>query len=642
MRSFLSVPFYLFGRLALMLACVIAGFATLGLCLRYRAVVFILAAALAWRRMRGWGGSSKYAHGTARVCSLGDLARAGMLSGNGLILGRPGLAERPTRRQAVAGLFNPRLKSRLAMLIFLAAFFNAAWADAQMIRVNDYTHLVTFAPTGKGKGVSVILPNLLSYRGSVVATDPKAELFKLTARHRQRKLGHRIVRLDPFGMAGQGGDCFNPLQFIDPAADDFLDQCRDLSNMMIVRTGRENDPHWNDSAELVLTSFIAFVAGCEGDPADRNLKTVRHIIVSRDRYERAMAAMQASGDACQGVIAQLGHMLTWFKDKELSSVLSSVQRQTSWMDSPAVIKHLCSSTFDPRQLRTGRMSVYFCVPSDRLATLGSPLMRLWIGSTLRITARGADERNPVLFLLDEAGHLGKVQALEDAITLMRGMGIRLWFFFQSLHQLNECYGEKATVFLDNFDTQQYFGTNAYQTAVAISDRIGTATITSQSYARGTSFSHSAGGEGGRAPQPGQRGSNSTLTTSEMGRKLLLPEEILGLDPDIALIFHKHLPVIPARLLKHYNAPEFRRGGTGRQRGLGLSALLVAAATLLASAGFASLAGRFPRQLPTQGGFALPSLHRWFGTWSRPAAAKGRYPSGTHYDVMPDPRTRGRR
>jgi hypothetical protein len=34
-----------------------------------------------------------------------------------------------------------------------------------------------------------------------------------------------------------------------------------------------------------------------------------------------------------------------------------------------------------------------------------------------------------------------------------------------------------------------------------------------------------------------------------------------------LIFHKNIPAIPARLLRYYDSPEFRRSGVGAQRGL---------------------------------------------------------------------------
>ena len=41
-------------------------------------------------------------------------------------------------------------------------------------------------------------------------------------------------------------------------------------------------------------------------------------------------------------------------------------------------------------------------------------MAPWVGGLLRAAASGATERNPVLFLLDEAGNIGHIQVLEDA------------------------------------------------------------------------------------------------------------------------------------------------------------------------------------------------------------------------------------
>ena len=34
-------------------------------------------------------------------------------------------------------------------------------------------------------------------------------------------------------------------------------------------------------------------------------------------------------------------------------------------------------------------------------------------------------------------HIGKMRPIEDAVTLMHGMGMRLWFFFQSIDQLQD-------------------------------------------------------------------------------------------------------------------------------------------------------------------------------------------------------------
>lgn len=538
-----------------------------------------------------------HAHGTARLADFRDLYENGLLGeGDALILGRAGYTAPPPRWYALRTLFSaPRSQSAFAVRLFLAAFFGRHWGHSAIIRLRRFVHLVTFAPTGRGKGVGVLVTNLLSYLGSCVVTDPKGELFGLTGEHRRGKFGHRVVRLDPFALGGPGSDTFNPFDLIEIDSPHLLDMCRDLANMLVVRTGKEHDPYWNDSAELILTAFIAFVAACERTPEHRNLQTVRDLVSSRDSYAKAVKAMQES-DACGGMLRRFGQLLSWYVDRELGSVLTSVQRHTTFLDSPVVAANTARSSFDPRALRQVPMTVYLCLPHDRLVTL-APLQRMWIGCLLRAVALGgANEHNPVLFLLDEAGHLGHIEALEDAVTLMRGYGVRLWFFFQSVGQLTECFGERAGVFLDNIDTQQFFGINAMESADVISKRMGDATIRTESRQRGTSYSYSDGSGGGQ-PSPGQHSTSDSLTVSEMARRLFKPEEIIRQPEDLTIIFHRNLPPILGKLMKYYEAPEFRNGGTGSPRGLGRAAGVIAVACLLAGGWVVSVAANLPVPQP---------------------------------------------
>ena len=120
-------------------------------------------------------------------------------------------------------------------------------------------------------------------------------------------------------------------------------------------------------------------------------------------------------------------------------------------------------------------------------------MRLWINTVMaRVTSGTPDESRKVLWLLDEMAHIGRIPAIENAVTLYRGMGMRLWFVFQSLGQLKTTFGDKASTILDNIGTQQYFGINSYETAEEISKRIGTATIGTASANSSTSSSRSTG------------------------------------------------------------------------------------------------------------------------------------------------------
>ena len=616
-----------------MLLIAASGLFALGLLLiglRFPYLLLLIACVAAWRRLRRWRGSA-WSHGSAAVASHADIDRGGLLAEDGLILGSC-LPEKPSKRAALLALLSPRVRSGSAVRLFLAAFFSRRWTQDRWLRLASHVHLATFAPAGAGKGVSVLVPNLLSYRGNAVVTDPKGELFRLTSEHRRKRFNHRIIRIDPFGVCGPGSDTLNPFDSIDPAADDFLDACRDLAAMLVVRSGQEKDPHWNDSAELNLTAFTAFVCGFEKDRTRRNLQTVRSIASARPKYARAVEIMQQV-DACQGVIRQLGGLLTWFTGEEQSSVLTTFQRHTAFLDSPAVIRNIESSSFYPMILREGKATVYLVLPHDRLSSLAA-LQRMWIGTLMRAITRGVPtEKNPVLWLLDEMAHIGPMRAIEDAVTLMRGMGMRLWFFFQSLEQLKACFGDHAGTVLDNIGTQQYFGITSYDTAEGLSKRIGDTTISTTSQGGSQTDSRPTGTSPG-SPGGGSSSTGSSETTSDIARRLLKPEEILTLPKDVALIFHQNLPVVPARLIRYYNAPEFRRGRSGRQRGLGLAAGLMACLTFSAGFGFLSLAASLPPPERERPASSRPLPYPARGTvYGQPQ----RYPASSPHGV---PRRRG--
>ena len=82
------------------------------------------------------------------------------------------------------------------------------------------------------------------------------------------------------------------------------------------------------------------------------------------------------------------------------------------------------------EIKTGNADLYLILPHDMLVS-HQRLMRLWINTVMaRITSGTPDESRKVLWLLDEMAHIGAIPAIENAVTLKRGMGMRLWFVFQ--------------------------------------------------------------------------------------------------------------------------------------------------------------------------------------------------------------------
>jgi type IV secretion system protein VirD4 len=556
--------------LLLLLACAVLA---VTLCPEAIVVVFLaLGAGAYYSRPRFRGGG--WAFGTARLAGLLDLMRGGLLrSGEGLLIGKTSAPRVP---EAARLLWKaPRSESETVCRLFR----DAVQRKGSWVRLAQGQHTVVFAPTGRGKGTGLVVPNLLTYSGSCVVVDCKGELAQLTAAHRRRVFGHKVVLLDPFKVVTQKPDTLNPLSFIRTDSPQALDDGRAISEATVVRTGEEKEPHWNDSAELWIWAMIALVL-FKAPPERRNLQTVCTLLSDPAEMKQAMQVMRES-DLWEGMLARLGNQLSHYVDRELGSTLTTATRHLRFLSTVQVAASTRSSSFDPAELKSGRMTIYLVLPTEYLRTQ-SPLLRLWISSLLRAVIQGGlGERNKVLFLLDEAAALGHMDCIDDAVAQLRGYGLRLFFLYQSMGQLQRCFPDgQAETFLSNCDNQIFFGLNDVKTAEYVSTRLGETTITIHQGSGGTSYSTSHDRQGGGTSS---YSSNSGWNASETGRKLFKPEEVLALDERLAVVFTPAAPPLITRLVRYYE-PEFKTApGLGGRREMLRLALWCARYALLAAA-----------------------------------------------------------
>jgi type IV secretion system protein VirD4 len=505
------------------------------------------------------------AFGTARFATFDDVQKAGMVGSSGLILGRV-FGKRASFYFAVKRLLTaPLAESREVCTYLQYAIRGKRGPETHLLRLRKSIHGLVCAPPGAGKGVGFVIPNLLAHRGSVVAIDPKGELFTATGRVRRKLLKNRVIRLDPLGECGPGGARFNPLMHI--SSESFLlgDQARSVAESLVVRTGREQEDHWNDASELGITGAILYVI-VYAAPADRNLNAVADLLTDADAFTGMVAMMRdVNGDLesvsghthAYKLLRRYGNTMASWEDRELSSIRSSIGRHMSWLHSPLVESHLSQSDFDPKDLVKDDVTVYLCLPPKYLSTL-SRLLRLWVTTLYgAITECGPQEDREVLFMLDEAGNLGPMPSLYQALMVGRGYGVRAWLIVQGISQIKSLFpkdGEYQTVEAA-IDHKIFFGVRDFETAERVSNCLGTETrtITSKTISRGSTTS------GGNifSSEKYSRSTNegTSVTTSETGRKLLMPDEIIQLPSDLAVILSKGVPPILAGLAKYYETPE---------------------------------------------------------------------------------------
>lgn len=486
--------------------------------------------------------------GSARWADERDLTNAGMIhSKTGLILGR--IQASSSRIGALCSLFRRRIQPRHACEQALELFKRDR---VRLVRASGAIHTAVFAPSGLGKGVSLIIPFLRECDESCVVVDFKGENARLTAEHRRKIHGHQIVLLDPFRVVTQAPDCFNPLNDIQADNSLALDECNDLAKALVMRPPDEKEPHWNDSAEAWISAMLATVVRY-GEADSRSLQTVRDLLSSPERIELAIKLMRESND-WEGMLARMGGQLTHFVEREKSSTLSTVSRHLRFLDTPAIAASTHDSSFDPAMLLTGKMTIYLILPPEHMRAQSS-LLRMWIGSLLKAVVRGGlRTKNNIHFVLDEAASLGQLEIIEDAVDKYRGYGVRLQFYFQSLGQLKKCFPNGQDQTLLSNTAQVFFGVSEVGSAEMISSRLGEHTIIVESggTSDGGSWQHSMGAQ----PQQSSGHSyNTSRNWQQQARKLLKPEEVIGLPPRVAITFMPGMPPICTTLLRYYEEPK---------------------------------------------------------------------------------------
>jgi type IV secretion system protein VirD4 len=438
-------------------------------------VVFLVA--LHYRQRRRPTGT---AYGTATFASDDVLRAAGMLADRGLILGRT---------------------------------FGGA-----LIRLPHYCHLLLIGGSGSGKGVSIILTNLLTYvRGSIVCFDTKGDLYA-TAGHRRAAMGQRIIRIAPFNG---GEDSLNILDTIPSDSPLLVDLAKAMAEALVVRQHTEPDPHWNEKSVQVICALLVLVLLLVKDE-ERNLSSVQEIASDPDLLKAAGNKLRELG----GIPARLGAQLTTLFDKQTggltkegASVVSTVSRHLSFLDSELVAKAVSRSTFDPQELLKPGRTLFIQIPPDQLDAQKG-FLRCMVSTLVRVIgARGNEQDNEVLMLLDEASALGSsLPAIEEALVRGRSAGVRILLAYQSDSQVRAAFNNKPTLLYDNCSAQIYLGAaSSYETAERVSKSLGEWTQVVESYGSNESRSWQEVQPGGQS----SRGSSQNYSLCEgrcSGRK----------------------------------------------------------------------------------------------------------------------------
>ena len=416
--------------------------------------------------------------------------------------------------------------------------------DGRPLSFGGSEHVLLYAPTRSGKGVGVVIPNLLNWPHSALVLDVKRENYLATAGFRAAH-GQTVHLYDPLAPPGQTAR-YNPLGHIargDPLA--VLDELQRVAGMLFPAESGRADPFWAEAARIGFVGVGAYVA--ESDPLPftpgqifRELTTGNpktrfpDLIVSRLRAGRPLShgCVSALTDFCAA------------SDNTFASIRQTITARMGLWLNPRVDWATSASDFDLRDLRNGKITIYLAASPDNITRV-APLYNLLFQQLVDLNTRvlpPPEASGRVLLLMDEFARLGNAGVIAHGFSFVAGYGLRILAVLQSPSQLRAAYGpDLAEEIISNCGVEIAFTPKELKIAEELSNRLGFYTYAGRSRSRPSGF-----GSGRRS-----------LTESDQRRALMLPQELLQMGKDQLLVLRAGIPPTRGRKLVYYRDRRFK-------------------------------------------------------------------------------------
>jgi len=451
-------------------------------------------------------------HGDARYTTRRELAAAGLLGSQGIILGRVG------RR-----------------CLMLAGQQGVALA----------------APPRAGKGTGVVIPNLLNWPDSVICVDIKRENWTLTSGFRAAH-GQSCFLFDPFSEDGRTAR-WNPFHYV---SEDPLKRVNDLQRIaeMLYPDPPNVDPFWTASARSLFLGIALYLFETPSVPKTIG-EVLRQGMASDDEGfgEHWKRVVEGRNSGRFPLSSQCVRAL--YDVIDLAPVTASSIRKTFtsrldlWLN-PILDAATSANDFDLRELRRKPLSIYVGVNPDDLHRL-RPVLALFFQQAIGLQTRTLPEHDPtltrqVLMLLDEFTALGRIPIIAESISYLPGYNVRVLLVIQTPAQLREVYGVNAAeTMLKSLAARIVFAPKDVSDAREISDELGNTTINVRTLSKpALDFSDAKGRR------------HRSVSISEQRRALLLPQEVKALGNDHAIIFYEGLRPIRCKKIRYFQDKRF--------------------------------------------------------------------------------------
>lgn len=402
----------------------------------------------------------------------------------------------------------------------------------------DFEGIGVFGSTGSGKTTKFFVPNLLSnnIKGSIIVTDPKSEIYKLTSKYQEQVCGRKVYRIN----------LTNPNY---SHKYNLLENCKDTQEVLQLassllyngslalelQTGKTSGGiEWVQMSEPLLAAALLYVKDLKYPY--NNVEFAFQLILTLDTEQLQLLIeksknidamtqfnifMQVAGaDRTEGSIKiTLASNLKAFTDKNINNINSK-------------------TTLDIEGFRKEKSILYISYP-ERKASYYSPFIAPLFNSIIdKISDCYNKDSLPVTMLFEEFANIGMLNNFSNILATSRSREISFVPCLQSISQLFQIYGQYNTKsILNNLKTKILLpGCSDLDTINYISSLCGNIEINTMSTSK--------------------NGNNESKSYNKTKRKMFEDGELRTLEDDEALILISNKQAILDEVEMYFNNEEY--------------------------------------------------------------------------------------
>ncbi|TDE08054.1 type IV secretory system conjugative DNA transfer family protein [Dyadobacter psychrotolerans] len=324
----------------------------------------------------------------------------------------------------------------------------------------DKGHMLCVGGSGQGKGISVILPALLSDGFSnagisTVVLDPKGENAAVCVPH-LRQAGYDVHVINPFQIPqirDLGNSRFNPFDLIEPH--EAKKMCDVLAYSLHNRQTSGDNSFFDNKCRNYLSLYMRYALHTGNGNFDYVYQKLQ---LPGKKREEFLALMAGGDDTFSGAqeAENIFTSLTSQSAKTEENIFGTILEAINILGDDALRNSLSTSDFDLRTIAQKPTAIFICIKHDELRYY-APWVRMFTDFLLKTLTTYYNPNRKVLVLLDEFAQLGYVNEFKNSPAVLRGYNVTLWPIVQELGQLQSIYKDAWETFISNAAVKHWLG-----------------------------------------------------------------------------------------------------------------------------------------------------------------------------------------